>query len=50
MDIGARWVTVHGVAKEPDTALGTKQQQTGQTNKEGLWQKEVMVRAISAGS
>ena len=30
MDRGAGWVTVHGVAKELDMALVTKQQQTGQ--------------------
>ena len=33
MDRGAGWVTVHGVAKELDMALVTKQQQTGQTRK-----------------
>ena len=30
MDRGARWVTVHGVARESDMALVTKQQRTGQ--------------------
>ena len=49
-DRGAWWIIVHGEAKGSDMALVTKQQQTGPANKEGLWQKEVTVRAISAGS